>query len=856
MVSQRTFSVLVHRLLLPLVVLLLFSAALWFLHDALSRFHYHQVLGQLRTIPLLKVLAALGLTFLSYLAMMFYDRLAITYVGHPLERRKIALASFVSYAFSNTIGLSLLTAGSIRYRLYSAWGLATEEIARLVTFTVATFWLGILAIGGIIFVFEPLSMPPLGHLALSSARPVGLVFVTLIIAYMVGVFWRKRVLHIGNWELPIPSPRLAGAQLLLGSIDWALAASVLYSLLPAHSGLSFPQFLGIFLLAQVVALISHVPGGLGVFESMILISTPGLPADALFGSLLLYRGIYYLMPLAFAALLLAGNEFLQRRSLLKQATQLAGRWASVMIPQLLAATTLVCGAVLLFSAATPTLLDRLRWLEDFLPLSVIEFSHFLGSLVGAGLLLLARGLQRRLDAAYLLAAILLAAGSAFSILKGADYEESLLLILMLLALLPCRRYFYRKASLLSEPFSFAWTITLLLVLLCSAWLGLFAYKHVSYSSQLWWQFALHGDAPRFLRAAVGVTALLLVFGVAKLLRPAPRDPELPDQGELARAKLIVDQCEETNANLALLGDKALLFDDKQCGFVMYGIQRSSWVALGDPVGPADIASELAWEYRVLVERHGGQAVFYAVGTRLLHVYLDMGLTLFKLGEQGRVPLSDFSLAGAERKGLRYTYNRLNREGCVFEVRPAAEFGDLLPELKRVSDAWLENKRTREKGFSLGRFDERYLRNFPVALVRQKGRIVAFANLWCGAGRQELSIDLMRFDGQAHKGVMEYLFISLLLWGQQQGYRFFDLGMAPLSGLENRPFAPLWHRIGAVVFQHGEHFYNFEGLREYKEKFSPIWEPRYLAGPGGLALPRILINIATLISGSLKGVMSK
>ncbi len=855
MASALRKSSLLHRLL-PLLALVLFTTALWVLHDALRQFHYHQVLAQLKAIPTSRVLTAMALTVLSYLVMTVYDRLAVIYVGHPLPAGKVTLASFISYAFSNTIGLSLLTAGTLRYRLYSAWGLSAEEIARLVSFTVLTFWLGIVTVGSCIFIFEPLVMPALGHFSIQSARPLGGLFAVLVACYLLVVCLRKTALRFRSWELAIPSPRLAGAQLLVGSIDWILAGSVLFVLLPANAGLSFPQFLGIFLLAQVVALISHVPGGLGVFESMILISAPGIPADALLGSMLIYRGLYYLLPLAVAAMLLAANELLQRKTLVKEAVQLAGRWGGAIIPQLLAATTLVSGAVLLFSAATPALTERLHWLEDFLPLPVIELSHFLGSLVGVGLLLLARGLQRRLDAAYLLAAVLLAAGSAFSLLKGGDYEEALLLGLMLLALLPCRRYFYRRASLFSEPFSFGWSITILLVLVSSIWLGLFAFKHVTYSSELWWHFALRGDAPRFLRAAVGAVVLLLVFALAKLLRPAPRDPGLPDPDELNWARSIVRQMPETQPSLALLGDKALLFDDQRSGFVMYGVEGRSWVALGDPVGPAEVARELAWKYRELVERHGGQTVFYEVGTNLLPTYLDMGLTLFKLGEEARVPLAEFSLEGAQHKGLRYTYNRLNREGCSFEVRPATEVPSLLAELQRISDAWLQDKSTREKGFSLGCFDAEYLKNFPVALVRQQGTIVAFANLWCGAGQVELSIDLMRFDAQAQSGVMEYLFINLMLWGREQGYRFFALGMAPLSGMENRPFAPLWHRIGAVVFRHGEHFYNFEGLREYKEKFNPVWEPRYLACPGGLALPRILLNVASLISGGIKGVIGK
>ena len=844
------------RRFLPLLSLVLFVVALWVLHDALRQFHYHQILVRLRAIPSSHILVALGLTVLSYLVMTIYDRMAILYAGHPLPAGKVTMASFISYAFSNTIGLALLTGGTIRYRLYSAWGLSAEEIARLVSFTLLTFWLGITAVGSGVFIFEPQAMPVLEHFSIHSVRPLGVLFAGLVGAYLLVVSCRKGPFRFHHWELPLPSLRLVWAQLLVGSLDWALAGSVLFVLLPEHSGLSFLQFLGIFLLAQVAGLVSNIPGGLGVFETMILLSIPEIQADALLGSMLVYRGIYYLLPLTLAALLLAGNELRQKKARVAQTPQLSGPWGSALIPQLLAATTLVGGAILLFSGATPALSGRLLWLKDILPLPLIELSHFLGSLAGVCLLLLARGLQRRLDAAYVLAAILLGAGSLLSLFKGADYEEAVLLGLMLLALLPCRRYFFRRASLFNEPFSATWITTIVLILISSLWLGLFAYKHVDYSTELWWHFALKGDAARSLRATVGAMTLLLAFGISRLLRPLPVDPGRPGAGELDQARAIISQAPASMANLALLGDKALLFDDQHRGFIMYGVEGRSWVALGDPVGPAETARELIWTYRAMVERHGGQPVFYEIGTAMLHVYLDIGLTFFKLGEQARVALAAFSLDGPERSGLRYIHRRLTREGCSFEVLPSSNLPQLLPELRRISASWLEDKNTREKGFSLGLFDEDYLINFPVAVVRQRGKIIAFANLWTTANLQELSVDLMRFDLHAPRGVMDYLFVSLMLWGRDQGYRSFDLGMAPLSGLENRTFAPLWNRVGAVVFRHGEHFYNFEGLREYKEKFNPDWEPRYLACPSGLALPRILLNIASLISGGIKGVVAK
>jgi phosphatidylglycerol lysyltransferase len=180
----------------------------------------------------------------------------------------------------------------------------------------------------------------------------------------------------------------------------------------------------------------------------------------------------------------------------------------------------------------------------------------------------------------------------------------------------------------------------------------------------------------------------------------------------------------------------------------------------------------------------------------------------------------------------------------------------LDELRSISDAWLTAKSTREKGFSLGFFQPDYIRRCPVAVVIRNHQIEAFANLWTGAQLEQLSLDLMRYLPEAPEGVMEFLFVCLMLWGKEQGFRWFNLGMAPLSGLENRALAPLWNRLGAFVFRHGEHFYNFQGLRQYKDKFDPKWQPKYLASPGGLALPQIFANLATLISGGIKGVLAK
>jgi phosphatidylglycerol lysyltransferase len=835
------------RSLGPVVAVVLFATALQILYREIRQHHYHEIAASVAAIPYPRLWLAVAFTVAGYLLLTGYDALALRHLGKAVPYRRVSLVSFIAYAMSHNIGFALLSGGTVRYRLYPASGLSGFEIAQVIGFCGATFWIGFLAAAGAVFLLDPPALPQALHLPFDSVRPIGILFIAILAAYLLlGVFWKRRV-RVKDWEFALPTPGRMAAQIGVGTLDWLSAGAALFALLPP--GIGFPHFMGVFLLAQITGLVSQVPGGLGVFETAFLVLLSGTaPAPGILGALLAYRAIYYLLPLTAAAVLLAGNEIVRQREMVRRAAQATWRWSASLAPSILALTTFLGGAVLLVSGATPAATGRMEWLNDFLPLPVIEMSHLLGSLAGIGLVLLARGLQQRLEAAWHMATALLTAGMVFSLLKGADYEEAILLAIMLAALLPARREFYRTSSLIGERFTLPWIAAVAVVLIGSIWIGIFSHKHLDYSRDLWWQITLSGDAPRFLRATLGAGVAVLAFAVARLMRPAPPEPAPPSAADLERVRAIVAVASETNAGLALLGDKQFLFSERGDAFIMYAVRGRSWVALGDPVGPEEAREELAWRFRELSDRHAGWTVFYEVGRRNLDLYVDLGLTIVKLGEEARIPLEGFSLQGSDRKPLRATVHRSEKEGCSFEVVPADGVPALLPEMRRVSDAWLAAKRVREKSFSLGRFDEAYLSRFPAALVRDNGRLVAFANVWLGADRGEISIDLMRYLPEAPPGVMEYLLVRLMLWGSQEGYRWFNLGMAPLSGLEARALAPRWTRFAAFVYRHGENFYNFQGLRQYKEKFHPVWEPRYLASPGGLALPRIVANLTALISG--------
>lgn len=837
--------------------LAIFGIVLAVLHHELGEHRYRDLVAGLRSIPPARVAAAVLFSFLGYLALTGYDALGLRYAGHRLPYRKIGFTSFIAYAFSNNVGAAVLSGGSVRYRFYSAWGLSAADVTKVVAFTSLTFWAGFLALGSAAFILDPAPIPAALHLPFESARPLGWLLLALLAGYLALCAFRPRGLRLGRATLEPPRLRLALGQVAIGAADWASAAAALWVLLPRESPVSFPAFLGIFLLAQVAGLASQVPGGLGVFEAVVLVLLPhGAGAPATVGTLLAFRAVYYLLPLAAAALLAGAYELVSRRAGLERAARIFGQWAPAVVPNLLAGGAFLAGSILLLSGATPGVGARLQFLDRLLPLPFIEVSHFLGSVAGIWLLLLARGLQRRLDGAFDLTVAALAAGIGLSLLKGFDYEEAIVLALVLVALLPCRRHFYRRASLVEERFSPGWIAAIAIILLGTIGIAAFAHKHVEYSGELLWQFTLEGSAPRALRATIGALAAAVAFAAVRLLRPARPEPALPDAQEIARARPVVAASPETLACLALAGDKALLWNEARTGFIMYAVEGRSFVSMGDPVAPPGERAALVWRFREIVDRRGGWAVFYQVGAANLPLYVDAGLSLLKLGEEARVDLASFSVDGHSRKHLRHARHKVQREGCEFEVLGPDRLGPALAELRRVSDTWLATRSTREKGFSLGFFDEEYLLQFPVAVARREGAIVAFANLWLGKGREELSVDLMRHLPGAPAGIMDYLFVELMEWGKAGGYRWFNLGMAPLSGLEDRSLAPLWNRVGAIVFRHGEHFYHFQGIRRYKEKFEPAWEPRYLASPGGLALPRILANVATLIGGGIRGVFAR
>ena len=828
-------------------------SAFFLLHRFTEDITLAEVVADIRATPATHIFYALLATIVSFAAIAGYEILAVrTAAPGRISDATAAWTGVAGFAVSDVAGFHVLTGGALRYRIYSQKGLDFALIGQIVFLSWMSLWLGMFTMIGLALAFYPGGLSALQWLPEEAARGAGIVILLGIAGYFAWGARGSRTVTVRGMTVRIPGIGTSMLQTLLGMVDMAASAFTLYVLLPSDVAGSLSGFFVIYISSIILGALSHSPGGIGVFEAALLAGLGVIGRPDVLGALVLYRVIYYLIPLIPVALILLGLELVRGHREIRRSIREIGKASEPLVPPLAAGLTFVGGLILLLSGSLPASALKQQWVESVLALPFVESSHLIASLIGVALLIVAHALLRRRESGFNLAVLLLVAGAIFSLAKDLAYEQAIVLGAIAAILVPFRPAFYRKSGQPIWSVTPAWLAVIAITVAAAVWLGFFAYRHVEYSNQLWWQFSWKGDAPRFLRASVAIVAAVFALGLYMILNR--RAQHLTPVGPVPDSvRKLVSEATDVDATIALLGDKHFLVAEDQSAFLMYGVAGGSYVAKGDPIGEPHQGEALAWRLRELADQGGYRTVFYSIGQDYLPLYLDMGLSVLKIGEVAWVDLQTFSLDQPKQKDFRYARRRAGKDGLEFAIVPKAEVPAHLPELRAVSDAWMAIKAGAEKHFALGNFNDDYLSNFDFSVVRKDGEIVAFANILTGAGQEQMSIDLMRYRPKVSNVLMDFLFAELLLYAQSGGYRWFDLGAAPLAGLSDHPLATSWNRIGTMIYQRGEDFYHFEGLRAYKEKFSPVWRPNYMACPGGLAVPRALIDINSLISGGARGL---
>lgn len=843
-----------------IISLIIFTVSLFLLYNLEQDYQLNDIFLEIKQFAPSKILLAVLLTLVSYLLLTLYDYLAIRELKSPLSYQQVAPVSFLAFTFSNTIGFSLLTGTSIRYKFYSELGLSGNNITQVVLACSVTFFLGLFFICGLAlinFPAEQLSDLPLPTWFFSLNRVIGILMLLGVISYFVFSLIWKRSIHFRGFELAPPIFSLSLKQFLVSSIDWIVVGTLFYSLLPEVDGLSYLQVLSIFFVANAIGVLAHVPGGIGVFETVVTVTlSQYLPAEQILSSVIIYRLMYYIVPFILALMYFVATLVLTNKdkfSKLNVNLQIVRQ----LLPPLLSISVFGVGLVLLLSVVNPSIIHKYHWLGEIVPLPIVELSSLILSASAILLLLLSHGLFKRYQKAFELTQKLLLVAMVFIVLKGAQWQISLALGLIYLLMLPCEQIFYRQGSIVGIKYSFGWALSLAAALFLMMWVLFFAYQDVDYDHSLWFTFSQDSHVSRALRGGAVALVILLIFAFRYVLAMRRPQTRLLDEHTLSCAMDIVANAPSSHGFLALVQDKSLLFNEDNDAFLMYARAGHCWVVMGDPIGNPDKFDDLLWQFRELCDAYDGWPVFYQVTQKYLPHFLEQGLSLYKLGEEAIVPLAEFDLQSSKYRSLRQSHAKALREGLRFKIIEASEVKALLPTLEVISSSWLKAKQGREKGFSVGYFSAAYLCATPMALVYLNDELVAFSNVWASAAKIEFSVDLMRYQPSlSGSNIMDFLFTELLQWGKQQGYQLFNLGMAPMSGLTDRALVPFWTKLAKTVYKKGNKFYNFQGLRRYKDKFNPRWEAKYLICYGGLSLPVVVGSLVTLTSRGTTGVFKK
>lgn len=822
--------------------IVLLVVALIALQHVLRGFHWYTIIRQAETMAWWQFVVALVCTAASYLILTAYDVLGFHYIRHPISYARVAFASFIGYAFSNTVGLSLVSGGSVRYRLYSAWGLSAAEITKVLAFCSYTFIVGTVAITGAIFAWEPLPVRVLG-LSPFAVRLVGVVLLGVLAAYLVGTAVRRRPLRMLGWHVRLPGLRMSALQIVVCAVDLVLAGSVLYALLPPAAHVPYFGFIGIFLVANVLGHVSQVPGGLGVFESTMIVLLRGeLPTSTMVGALLLYRVIYHLLPLLLGMVLLLGHEASAHRAPAGSDVRTVRGWSASVVAQLLSLTAFIAGAVLLFSGAVPPSQARLLLLRGIVGLPVIELANVLASGVGMALIMCSFALERRLAQAYHIVLALLGIGMTLSVLRGLHHQQALVLLVAAATLVLSRHSFRRRASVLSGRVSSEQVVMVSIAVLTFLFIGYLSFRSVEYSHWLWWKVGIGADASRYLRAVLAAAVVGIALSVARWRRVRQEIPGLPDAADIARLRGAVRHG-GAQAQLALCGDKHILWGTGDA-FVMFEVGPGFAVALGDPVAPNDEeCAEMVWAFRQLCDDNGLVPVFYQASHARTKDYHDVGLAMLALGEDAVVDPSSLTREQDSLAPLREQQERLRMQGVLWrcDERPVA--AHRLASLLALRDP---DARATGRGFAFGQLTEDYLGRVSLVTAEHDGRVVGYVTLLESADAREAEVDLLRGDAAFGHELIAALLLEALLLAKRRGMRRCSLGLTPLPAGTAQEGGPVWSRIASVLYGHGEEVLALRGQRREKELFQPRWETKYLASPGGIQLPRILLEIARII----------
>ena len=769
---------------------------------------------------------------LAVLTMTGYDYFLLRALRIQLPVRTVVQTAWITNSMNGMLGFGGVIGIAIRTSLYRPYT-DTKRLLRAIGWMTPTLisGLSIMSIGVLTGLF-PAD-------ALIGAKPwIWLVLLTVSALLPFYLFVTSRRSNV-TWSTLI-------GYTMTSLAEWVTAGLVaIYALSLLDSSTSFTQLFGVFIVATVVGVVSLVPGGAGTFDLLYLIGMTqlGIDQDVVLSSLIIYRFVYFVVPFLiglFLAAIVFGDQVVKQieyRPIIGSSYEIGtvvwrivSRTLSKMSRLAGSLIALTSSLIIWFQTLLPSvtpLYDTSRW-SEWIGTLLLLTSGLLMSLCVYGMYVRTKRTLWLLGAAFVFATI-----GVFA--RGFNLFEALVVIGFGLFVWLTRKRHVRYRSIMTGS-----------RLIRN---GLYVTLYVGLHSLLLQSFSESDDVFFTTNQAVWLTIIMMLLAslvVATILISFDRlkRPSFGQPYETERIRHFQNTQETSSSfDLAHMADKRLYMSEDEQACLLFASARNHAIVLGDIQGEKEAATALLSRFIEDADRLGYIPLFYQITPDWMPRLHDVGFTFFKLGEEATVEVDSFSLSGKKRANARSLYNQFEKKGITFEMFMQPSI-DLLEELNVISDEWIGNRH--EKGFSLGFFDIQTLQRYPIAVLkRDDGTAIAFISLL--RGTQTISIDLMRSRDDAPSGSIEVLILHIIEWAREHGYGHVGLGVAPLAAVGEQAFSHWPERVAADIFENISYIYPFSGLRQFKHKFKPSWEGRYLAFRQRRKLLPSLLRTARLIS---------
>lgn len=526
--------------------------------------------------------------------------------------------------------------------------------------------------------------------------------------------------------------------------------------------------------------------------------------------------------------------------------------------------TLMSGLMNLYLAIRPPHHGFHAPLGQVIPFEFHHVGRSLALLIGFVLIVSAVNIYRRKRRAFLIVISLAVVSIPLHLFRDHHRWQALFSVALIAALLYARRSFTVKSRGLNWRAAVLRSLVAVVAAFGYGVAGFWLLDPREFGINFNWADSIHrtvlfltlvGDpalkphtlhAVWFLNSLNLLTIAVILYGLVSLFRPILyRFHTLPRERELARE--VLRKYGRTSLDyFKLLPDKSYYFNSTRECLITYSVGAGVAVTLGDPVGPPERLAETIQEFKQFCEENGWAVAWHQTLPNLLPLYRNAGFRRLKIGDDAIVDLSAFSLENGAMKRFRQRIAQLEKHSIRFRNYEAPLSDELIERLREVSNEWLRIPGKRERRFTLGRFDAEYVRTTPVFVAEDKdGRIVAFVNVISSYRPGETSVDLMRHRMNAPNGIMDCLFVKLFLLCKQRGLTRFNLGMAPMSGFQEREHPTTAEKAVHSCFQHMNFLFSFRGLKQYKAKFADYWEPRYVVYRSVMDLPKFGLALSRI-----------